>query len=454
MTIFAYVGCYTTPERDGRGKGINVYRVDRRTGAFKHVQLLGGLENPSFLAIDKTGRFLYSVHGDRSDVTAYAIDANTGHLRVIGRQPTGGYNPIHLAFDASGKFLFVTNYGTDSIAVFPVKPDGTLGPYPTLTTVKGTLGPHRTEQKNVRPHHNPLDRQGKFFYLPTKGADSVITYRLDPRRCLAVHANEVAARPGAGPRHIDFHPRRALAYVINELDSTITTYRQDRASGKLTPLQVVHSTPPEFTGYSTGAEIAVDRAGRHVYVSNRGHDSIGVFAIDPAKGTLAPGSGCRPRAACRASSPSIRERFLYVANQGGHSIVTYKVGRDGKLSPEPRQGEGAEPGLHRVQRSCVDEQDLRLRDPVDPCRRGPRSDDRRAGAADLPDHGLRLRQCRPCGGAVQPADRRLHLFAADQPDQRGAGDAARHARRRPWLHRGLVGPCRAGAGAVSADDAG
>src|SRR4029079_8795704 len=189
-----------------------------------------------------------------------------GTAAVMARRPTGGYNPIHLAFDASGKFLFVTNYGTDSIAVFPVKPDGTIAAYRSLTTGKGTLGPHRTEQKTVRPHHNPLDPQGRFFYLPTKGADSVIAYRLDTKRCLAVYANEVSARPGAGPRHIDFHPRRALAYVINELDSTITTYRQDRASGKLTPLQVVRSTPDDFTAYSTGAEIAVDRTGRHVYV--------------------------------------------------------------------------------------------------------------------------------------------------------------------------------------------
>jgi 6-phosphogluconolactonase (cycloisomerase 2 family) len=333
MTLFAYVGCYTTPERNGQGKGINVYRVDPRSGAFKHVQLLGGLENPSFLAIDKAGRFLYSVHGDRSDVTAYAIDRKTGHLSVIGRQPTGGYNPIHLALDATGKFLFVTNYGTDSIAVFPVKDDGTLGPYPTLTTIKGTLGPHRTEQKNVRPHHNPIDRQGRFFYVPNKGADSIITYRIDPKRCLAVHVNEVEARPGAAPRHIDFHPRKALAYVINELDSTVTTYRQDRKSGRLTPLQVLRSTPSEFTGYSTGAEIWVDRAGRNVYLSNRGHDSVGVFGIDLDKGTLTPRQwvptkGSVPRFFC--FDPA--ERFLYVANQGGHSIVGYRRERDGKLS--------------------------------------------------------------------------------------------------------------------------
>jgi 6-phosphogluconolactonase len=334
MTLFAYVGCYTTPERHGRGKGINVFRVDPRTGAFKHVQLLDGLENPSFLAVDKAGRFLYSVHGDRSDVTSYAIDQKTGHIRVIGRQPTGGYNPIHLALDADNKFLLVTNYGTDSIAVFPVKPDGTLGPYPTLTTLKGALGPHRTEQKNIRPHHNPLDPQGRFFYVPNKGADSVMTYRIDPKKGIAVHVNEVAARPGAAPRHIDFHPRKALAYVINELDSTITTYRQDRKSGQLTPIQRIPSTPSDFTGYSTGAEIWVDRAGRNVYASNRGHDSVGVFGIDPDKGTLTPRQwvptkGGVPRFFCLDP----RQRFLYVANQGGHSILGYKIERDGKLSP-------------------------------------------------------------------------------------------------------------------------
>ena len=334
MTLFAYVGCYTTPERNGQGKGINVYRVDPRSGAFKHLQLLDGLENPSFLAVDKTGRFLYSVHGDRSEATSYVIDPKTGHLRLLNRQPTGGYNPIHLALDASGKFLFVTNYGTDSIAVFPVKADGTLGPYPTLTTLKGDVGPHRTEQKNIRPHHNPLDAQGRFFYVPNKGADSVMTYRIDPKRCVAVHVNEVAARPGSAPRHIDFHPTKALAYVINELDSTLTTYRQDRKSGQLTPIQRIPSTPPDFTGYSTGAEIWVDRAGRNVYASNRGHDSIGVFGIDPAKGTLAPRQwvptkGGVPRFFC--FDPA--ERFLYVANQDSRSIVGYRVGRDGRLAP-------------------------------------------------------------------------------------------------------------------------
>jgi 6-phosphogluconolactonase len=332
--LFAYVGSYTEPERHGRGTGINVYRVDRRTGAFSHVQRISQLENPSFLVLSAGGRHLYCVHGDRSDATSFAVDQRTGKLTPLNRQSTGGYNPVHLALDASGQRLVVANYGSDSLAVLPVLADGTLGPYRRLTAVTGTLGPHRVQQRGIYPHHIPLDPRGRFFYVPCKGGDAVVAYRLNGTRRRLVEASRVTARPGAGPRHIDFHPRRALAYVVNELDSTITTYRQDRQSGRLTPLQVVRATPPDFTGYSTGAEIAVDRPGRTLYVSNRGHDSIGVFAIDPAKGTLdpkqwVPTEGSVPRFFC--FDPA--QRFVYVANQGGHSIVAYRVGREGKLSP-------------------------------------------------------------------------------------------------------------------------
>lgn len=333
-TLYAYVGCYTTPERNGRGTGINVYRVDRRNGAFSHVQLVDGLENPSFLAVDRYGRHLYAVHGDRSEATAFAIDPLTGRLQLLNQQSTGGFNPIHLAFDSAQRNLVITNYGSDSIAVLPILEDGALGPYTTLTIMTGTLGPHRSEQKNIRPHHNPLGPDRRHFFLPCKGGDSVIAYRLDKRRSVAVEVARVAARPGAGPRHIDFHPRQPFAYVINELDSTITTYRVD--GSKLVPLQIVPSTPPDFTGYSTGAEIAVHRSGRTVYVSNRGHDSIGVFAIDPRTGALSakqwvPTHGTVPR--FFALDPA--QRFLYAANQGSHTILGYRVGIDGKLSPTP-----------------------------------------------------------------------------------------------------------------------
>jgi len=331
---FAYVGSYTSPERNGHGNGINVYRVDPHTGAFRHVQHLGGLENPSFLAINTAGDRLYSVHGDRSEATSYSLDRATGRVAVLNRQPTGGFNPIHLAFDTRQRFLVVSNYGSDSVAALPVARDGSLEPYSTLTVIAAPLGPHRTEQKNVRPHHNPLDRAGRTFYLPCKGSDCIIGYRLDARRAVLVEISRVAARPGAGPRHIDFHPRGPFAYVINELDSTITTYRQDATRGALTPLQTVPSTPADFTGYSTGAEIWVDGAGRNAYVSNRGHNSIGVFGIDAARGTLTP----RQWVPTKGSVPRFfafgpAARFLYVANQGGNSIIAYRVGRNGLLSP-------------------------------------------------------------------------------------------------------------------------
>jgi 6-phosphogluconolactonase len=334
QTSFAYVGSYTEPERGGRGSGINVYSVDRRTGAFRHVQRISQLENPSFLALSADGRHLYSVHGDRTHATSFSVDRRTGKLTFLNRQPTGGYNPVHLAFDRAGRHLAIANYTTDSVCALPVQADGSLGPYSKLTAVEGELGPHKTQQRGIYPHDIPLDPQGRFFYVPCKGGDCVISYRLDARRGVLVETSRVAARPGAGPRHIAFHPARPLAYVLNELDSTITTYRQDRRTGKLRPLHVVRSTPADFTAYSTGAEIVVDCLGRNVYVTNRGHDSVGVFAVDPSAGTLTakqfvPTKGSVPRFCCFGAD----ERFLYIANQGGHSIVAYRIGRDGKLSP-------------------------------------------------------------------------------------------------------------------------
>ena len=248
QTRFAYVGSYTEPERQGRGDGIDVYSVDGRTGAFRQVQRVSQLANPSFLALSADGRHLYSVHGDRTEATSFSVDQHTGKLTFLNRQSTGGYNPVHLALDRAGRYLAIANYTTDSVTALPVLSDGSLGPYRALAVVKGELGPHKTQQRGMYPHDIPLDPQGRFFYVPCKGGDCVISYRLDGRRGVLVETSRVAARPGAGPRHIAFHPRHALAYVLNELDSTITTYRQDRWTGKLAPLHVVRSTPADFTG--------------------------------------------------------------------------------------------------------------------------------------------------------------------------------------------------------------
>jgi hypothetical protein len=144
------------------------------------------LENPSFLAINTAATHLYSVHGDRSEANSFSIDRRSGHIAPLNRQSTGGYNPVHLAFDATERFLAICNYGSDSLAVLPVAADGSLMPYRTLATVTGTLGPHRFQQRTMCVHHIPLDRQGRFFYVPCKGSDVVIAYRLDTRRRMLV----------------------------------------------------------------------------------------------------------------------------------------------------------------------------------------------------------------------------------------------------------------------------
>jgi 6-phosphogluconolactonase (cycloisomerase 2 family) len=316
-SYFAYVGARTTKERGARGNGLNVYRVDAKTGVWSHIQLLGDLVNPSFLAFDRTGRFLYTVHGDLSDITAMAIDPADGSLRVINRQSTEGKNPVHLAIDPSNRFMVVANHITSTLALLPRHEDGSLGAVIDLVKLEGKIGPHRVEQPFAKPHQVEFDPSGAFIVVPDKGLDLVFTYRIDPENKKLVLATKPAqAREGAGPRHVAFHPSGRLAYVINELDSTVTGYRFDPANGALAPFQVVAALPDTFTGNSRAAEIAVSADGRFVYASNRGYDTIAAFAIDAATGRLSPAGwtpsgGKTPR--FFALGPS--DKFLLAANE-------------------------------------------------------------------------------------------------------------------------------------------
>src|SRR5262249_44123967 len=195
---------------------------------------------------------------------------------------------VHLAIDVTGRFLVVANYATGTVAVLPINPDGSLAPLSDLTTLSGTPGPHRTQQESSHPHHCPFDRTGRVVVVPDKGLDKIFVYRLDPARGRLAAANppDVPSRAGAAPRHVGFHPMLPYAYVINELDSTIATYHFDPDKGALKPLQIVTTLPSSYTGNNTGAEIAVAPSGRFLYGSNRGHDSIAIFAIDQSTGLL------------------------------------------------------------------------------------------------------------------------------------------------------------------------
>ena len=337
LPTFAYVGAYTTKERNGRGDGINVYRIDAATGAWTHAQLLKGLDNPSWLTLDRRQRVIYAAHGDGEAATAFLVDEQTGRLSALGSQSTRGKNGVRLGVDASNKFVVCANYASGTVAVLPIKADGSLGPVTDLAALPGKPGPHRTEQAGSHPHDIVFDRRDRFIVVPDKGLDAVFVFRLDTASGKLVPADppSVASRAGAGPRHADFHSSKPVAYVLNELDSTITTFRFDAERGSLTPLQVITTLPPTFTGDNTTSEIAVAPSGRFVYSSNRGHDSLAIFAVDAATGTLTPvgwepTQGKTPR--FFAIEPS--GTFLYAANMDSDTIVTFRVDpRSGRLAP-------------------------------------------------------------------------------------------------------------------------
>lgn len=342
--LFAYVGAFTTTERKGHGGGINIYRVDPASGAWTHEQLLE-IVNPSFLTIDRAQRFLYSVHADLDEVSAYAIDRQSGHITPLNRQSCGGKNAVHLSIDPTGRWIVTANYGAGSVGVLPIEADGSLGPRSDLVDLPGEPGPDRKQQASSHPHNAVFDPGGRFIAVPDKGLDRVFVFRLDPASGKLTPSDPafVATRAGAGPRHIAFHSQMPLAYVINELGSSVTTYRFDPQRGGLQPIQILPSIPASYTGNNTGAEIAVAPSGRVVYASNRGHDSVAIFAVDRRDGTLAP-VGWAPT---HAKSPRFfgldpAAKILYAANadegfsdqHDTDTIVPFRINQgNGMLTP-------------------------------------------------------------------------------------------------------------------------
>src|SRR6185295_12451809 len=315
----------------------SVYTRRGESDRWTLIQVIKDVADPSFVIIDRQRRFLYSAHGDGTQATAYRIDQATGRLTMVNQQPTGGSNGVHLAIDATDRFMAVANYATGTLALMPINQDGSLAPLSDLATMTGTPGPHRTQQESSHPHHCPFDRTGRLIVVPDKGLDKIFVYRLDTARGTLVPGNppDVTSRAGAAPRHVDFHPTHPYAYVINELDSTITSYHFHPDTGALKPLQVVTTLPSSYTGNNTGAEIAIAPSGRFLYGSNRGHDSIAIFAIDPSTGALTPvgwqsTQGRTPRFFALDPSGSL----LYAANQNSDTIAIFRVDQTtGTLAP-------------------------------------------------------------------------------------------------------------------------
>ncbi|WP_414441948.1 lactonase family protein [Burkholderia sp. 22PA0106] len=332
---FAYVGSRTTRERNAHGDGISVFRVDEQTGALSLVQVLGGLANPSFLALSADGRHLYAVHGDLSDISAMSVDPVSGQLTFVNRQSTQGRNPVYLAIDPTGRFVVVSNYQGSSLAVLPIAADGSLEPVSQRVHLDGPIGPHRIEQTQSKPHSNPFDPSGRHVIVPDKGLDRIFSFRFMDGTLSPAPTPFVVSREGAGPRHIAFAPNGRVAWVVDELDSTVTSYRYDQVTGALHPFQVLSTLPESFTGNSRASEIELDRSGRFVYVSNRGDDTISVFAVEPSGGALRfVGAQSTLGRTPRFITSSPNGRFMYALNEESDTIVAFSVNAaDGSLAP-------------------------------------------------------------------------------------------------------------------------
>jgi 6-phosphogluconolactonase len=340
--LIAYVGSRTTAERQGHGKGLSVYHIDPTTGRWTLAQLLE-TTNPTFLTLDRTNRFLYAVHGDLTTVSAYAVTPGSGLLTPRGEQDTGGRNPVHIAVAPANRFVVISNHSSGSVVSLPIRPDGTLGPVAGELEPTGPPGPHRTEQTGSKPHQAVFDPSGRFLAIPDKGLDRILIAELAPESGRLAAVGSVPTREMAGPRHLAFHPTLPFAYCVDELRSTVTTYRWD--GGTLEPLRILPSTATTFTGDSRGGAILVEPGGRFVYATNRGGagdsapggpdpDTIGIFRVDRRTGLLdgvgwQSTFGIRPRFACLG----VGGRGLYVANEGSDSIVGYDIDGSGTLTP-------------------------------------------------------------------------------------------------------------------------
>ncbi|CAM3792918.1 Tat pathway signal sequence domain protein [Bordetella sputigena] len=334
MKADVYAGCRTSRERNARGRGITAWHRDPGTGTLRLVQEVDGLFNPSYLALGRArtsghGRVLYAVHGDASEISAFRIDPGSGRLGFLNRQSTEGRNPVHLAVAPDGRHIVVSNHATGTLAVLPLAEDGQLLPVSQLVALPGDPGPHRIEQKHAKPHFNPYAPGGRHVIVPDKGLDRIFSFRFLDGRLTPAAAPFVATREGAGPRHIAFHPAAPWAYAVNELDSTVTAYRHDAATGGLAPFQVLSTLPDSYTGNSRAAAIAVDATGRHLYASNRGADSIALFTIDAASGRLrfvrAYATGGRTP---RFFTLDPTGRHLYAANEDSDTIMAFQVDPD------------------------------------------------------------------------------------------------------------------------------
>ncbi|MEK8133063.1 lactonase family protein [Paenibacillus filicis] len=321
-----YIGTY---EKQG-APSIYTLSFDEETGAFAEKTANAEIELPSFLIVNAKRDRLYSVVEleDKGRVAAFALDEATGELQLLNEQPTEGGAPCHLTLVHEERVLLVTNYVSGNVAVYPILEDGGIGPLSDLQQHEGRSVTERQEG----PHAHCVVAKDGHIYIVDLGIDQIVQYGLDPSGPRLVKKASVTVQAGAGPRHLAFHSSLPFAYVINELNNTIIVFRYEAESGALTPVETVPTLPADFNGVSYCAEIVVHPSGRTLYGSNRGHDSIAVFAIDPDSGRLELQQHISTQGKFpRNFSIAPGGRFLVAGNQNSDSIYSYRIDEENGL---------------------------------------------------------------------------------------------------------------------------
>ena len=334
--VRVYFGTYTGGQNSSKG----IYRseLDSEMGTLSNPVLAAEATNPSFIEIHPNGKFLYAVSevGRAGSVSAYAIDSSTGDLKLLNQQPSGGAGPCHVSIDHTGKNVLVTNYSSGSASVIPIKSNGRLGePTGFVQHTGSSINPGR--QKEPHAHSINVSPDNRFAFVADLGIDKIMIYRLDTKKGTIVKNTPpyVKLKPGAGPRHFAFHPNGKYAYVINELDCTITAFAYDPTSGALSDIQTITTLPENFNGSSSCAEVRVHPNGKFLYGSNRGHDSIAVYRIDLANGKLTfVEHETADIKTPRNFNIDPTGKFCLVANQGSNSVVVFRINQaTGALEP-------------------------------------------------------------------------------------------------------------------------
>ena len=332
-----FVGSYTNADfgaYQATGKGIYTCTLEPATGAMKVLHCFEDIANPTYLALDKARNHLYAVHetgrADHPSVSAFAVNDDF-NLKRLNTQGVTGEGPCHLALDPTEKFLAVANYSSGNVSLYPVNPDGSLGAEADSVQHEGS-SVHPTRQEGPHAHATVFGpegfgRDGETLFVADLGLDEIKVYRLNAQTARLEPLNSVETPPGAGPRHLVFHPSGAYVVVLNELASSLSVFRH--AEGRLELRSTVSTLPEEFREETTGAALRIHPSGKFVYASNRGHDSLAVFAFDEAQQSLTliqhvSTGGKIPRDFALDPTATL----LIAANQQTNTLVSYRLDAD------------------------------------------------------------------------------------------------------------------------------